>query len=49
MLQHVSALVIGRLQGDLSFLTCATCVPTFMVEILHMIKIFVIKINYHNF
>jgi hypothetical protein len=46
MLGHVSALVVGHLQGACKFfLACAAFASTYMVGILHMIKIQVIVIR----
>jgi len=48
MLRHVLALAVGHLQEARSFLACAPYVPTYIVEILHMINVIVMKINCHN-
>jgi hypothetical protein len=48
MLQHVLVLAVGHLQEARSFLACAAYAPTYIVEILHMINVIGMKINYHN-
>jgi len=42
MLQHVSTLIVGHLQG--TFSVCAAYVSTYMLEIPHVIKIVVMII-----
>jgi len=43
MLRHVSALTTGHLQGALKFFSaCSTNASTYMVGILHIIKIIII-------
>lgn len=48
MLRHVLVLGVGHLQEARSFLACAAYAPTYIVEILHMINVTGMKINYHN-
>jgi len=48
MLWHVLALAVDHLQEARSFLACAAYAPTHIAEVLHMINIIVVKINYHN-
>jgi len=45
MLQHVSALTFGHFQGAPKFLACADNASTYVVGVLHMIKIFIILLN----
>jgi len=48
VLQHVSAVTVGNLQGAHKFLACAAYAPTYMLGILHTIQIIITNIKCYN-